>query len=452
MSTPKEEAAKEWTASALQQNVEPGKEEAKKHQGLLHMPSMPSVRRLGKGGKKGSTSPMDWGMPGELTKEEVDVFMKFREIVEQRGGEFRNTIYSFSEEEGEAYTLCRWLRARKFKLNDVIAMVEEATEVRKDARMKGFYPDPVEALGADPSIYLTLYPQCYSGVAKTGAPVFYSKPGVLNVDGMECITSLDGILKYHWYVMMHDYANRLRAQKAKDPEFSRFECVAVMDLDHLTTAQVSQRALNIIKTQTAIDSVCFPETMQKMLIINAPRFFSLSWKIIKGWIDPRTAGKIEIISSRSSWEKRLKELIKLDQLPSDYGGTGPSTDVTLMEDTSRGVKRMVTELMHLRSHASHSFDIFAGEEAEISVFTRGTSGAFFSLADGSSKKGVSYVEKVNVTHVGPTDELSPPSSILLTESIGRIKGPAKIKVKADSKGGRFSAENYLIVGKVFGSE
>mmetsp|Transcript_20133 Transcript_20133/g.29589 ORF Transcript_20133/g.29589 Transcript_20133/m.29589 type:complete len:161 (+) Transcript_20133:85-567(+) len=121
-----------------------------------------------------------------------------------------------------------------------------------------------------------------------------------------------------------------------------------MDLDHLTTAQVSQRALNIIKTQTAIDSVCFPETMQKMLIINAPRFFSLSWKIIKGWIDQRTAAKIEIISSRSSWEKRLKELVDKDQLPSDYGGTGPNTKVTQMENASEGVRKMHTELMHLR--------------------------------------------------------------------------------------------------------
>mmetsp|Transcript_41845 Transcript_41845/g.61237 ORF Transcript_41845/g.61237 Transcript_41845/m.61237 type:complete len:447 (+) Transcript_41845:169-1509(+) len=442
------EPSKEWTASALQHHDGPGDapaDDTNKRAGLLHMPT---VRRLGKQ-KKGSTSPMDWGMPGELTKEEVDVFMKFREIVEQRGGEFRNTIYSFSEEEGEAYTLCRWLRARKFKLNDVVAMIEEATEVRKEARLKDFYPDPIEALGADPSIYLALYPQCYSGVAKTGAPVFWSKPGVLNVDGMECITSLDGILKYHWYVMMHDYANRLRSQKVKDPEFNRFECVAVMDLDHLTTAQVSQRALNIIKTQTAIDSVCFPETMQKMLIINAPRFFSLSWKIIKGWIDQRTAAKIEIISSRSSWEKRLKELVDKDQLPSDYGGTGPNTKVTQMENASEGVRKMHTELMHLRAHASHIFDVVAGEEMEITVYTRGTTGAIFSIVDGASKKGTTYVDNVDVTHAGPTDELSPPSSVLITESSGRIAGPGKIKVRADSKGGRFSAENFLLVAKVY---
>ena len=49
--------------------------------------------------------------------------MKFREEVEKRGGEFKNTVYSFGDIEGEAFCLTRWLRARKFKYDDVIAMV-----------------------------------------------------------------------------------------------------------------------------------------------------------------------------------------------------------------------------------------------------------------------------------------------------------------------------------------
>eukprot|EP00565_Helicotheca_tamesis_P003680 CAMPEP_0185738906 /NCGR_PEP_ID=MMETSP1171-20130828/34127_1 /TAXON_ID=374046 /ORGANISM="Helicotheca tamensis, Strain CCMP826" /LENGTH=480 /DNA_ID=CAMNT_0028410291 /DNA_START=51 /DNA_END=1493 /DNA_ORIENTATION=- len=447
-----------WDADQLQHHDKPGEkkteDEEEKPHGMLHMPHphLPhaiSIKRLGRKGK-GKADPLDWGLPGELTKEEVDVFMKFRDIVEERGGEFRNTIYSFGEEEGEAYTLCRWLRARKFKLEDVVTMVEEATEVRKDARMHDFYPDPEAALGADVAVFMSLYPQCYSGVAKTGAPVFYSKPGVLNVDGMECITTLDGILKFHWYVMLHDYANRLREQKAKNPEFCRFECVSVIDLDHLTTAQLSQRALNIIKTQTAIDSVCFPETMQKMIIINAPRFFSLSWKVIKGWIDPRTASKVEIISSRHAWEKRMLELIDADQLPSDYGGKGEDTHVTLMSNVTADVNKLYTELMHLRSHASHTFDVEDGEEIEIRIFTRGTTGGIFSIVDGATKKGgKTYVEGVEIQHVGPTDENTPPTSVLLTESTGMISGPGKVKVRADSKGGRFGSENYLIVAKVY---
>lgn len=177
-----------------------------------------------KGGKKTAVGngvdkdPMLWGVPGHMTQEECDVFFQFKTEIEKRGAEFRDTVYSFGEAEGEAWALGRWLRARKFILAETVKMVEEATLVRKAAKGKNFYPDAHDALGVDKSLFFAQYPQLYSGATKQGVPVFISKPGILNVDGMECITTLDGILKFHWHVMMHDFANRLRTQKAKNPD------------------------------------------------------------------------------------------------------------------------------------------------------------------------------------------------------------------------------------------
>lgn len=174
-------------------------------------------------GKGVSENAMLWGVPGHLTPAETECFMKFKACVEKRGGDFRDTVYSFGEIEGEAWALSRWCRARKFVYDDIIKMVEEATEVRKEAKSKNFYPNPVDALGCEASLFFAQYPQVYSGYTKMGVPVFISKPGILNVDGMECITTLDGILKFHWYVMMHDFANRLRSQKQEHPDtFKRY--------------------------------------------------------------------------------------------------------------------------------------------------------------------------------------------------------------------------------------
>jgi hypothetical protein len=176
-------------------------------------------RLMGNGvSKEAPKDPLLWGLPGHLTQEESDVFFKFRAELEKRGGEFRDTVYCFGEEEGEAFALSRWLRARKFVYEDVIKMVEEATQVRKHPKAKEFYPDPVDALGCEAALFFDQYPQLYSGIAKNGAPIFISKPGILNVDGMECITTLDGIIQFHWHVMMHDFANRLRVQKAENPD------------------------------------------------------------------------------------------------------------------------------------------------------------------------------------------------------------------------------------------
>lgn len=273
---------------------------------------------------------------------------KFKAEVEKRGGDFRSTVYCFGEEEGEAWCLLRWCRARKFNFEDVIKMIEEATETRAEAKRQGFFPDPKAALGCDISLYFAQFPQLYSGFAKNGAPLFISKPGVLNVDAVEQITTLEGILEFHWYIMMHDFGDRLRKRKESDPNFKRFECVCVLDLENLTTSQLTSRSLAIIKTQAAVDSICFPETMNKMIIINGPMFFSATWSLIKGWLDPRTASKIDVISSRSKWEKRLLELVDAESLPRDYGGQGPDTKTTLASQQPGDMKRLSTEVMYVR--------------------------------------------------------------------------------------------------------
>jgi hypothetical protein len=121
-----------------------------------------------------------------------------------------------------------------------------------------------------------------------------------------------------------------------------------LDLNHLSISQLTRKTLAIIKEQAAIDSICFPETMSKMLIVNAPAFFPPTWRLIKSWLDPRTASKIEVISGKAACEKRLLELVDEDQLPSDYGGKGPDTNKTLMEDFGGGADRLSTTMMYLR--------------------------------------------------------------------------------------------------------
>merc|ERR1712029_1154349 len=101
-------------------------------------------------------------------------------------------------------------------------------------------------------------------------------------------------------------------------------------------SQVNSKSLAIVKEQSAVDSLCFPETMNKMYIINAPRFFSATWGLIKGWLDARTANKVEVISNRKQWEKALLEYVDAQQLPSDYGGTGPYTQDTIEKESFTG--------------------------------------------------------------------------------------------------------------------
>lgn len=400
----------------------------------------------GKGSDATKASPQLWGVPGYLTEEEADVYAKFKEVVNGRGDDVRKTVYSFGEAEGEVWTLTRWLRARKYVLEDTVKMIEEATETHKSPRENDYYANPMDALGCELSLYFSQYPQLYTGKAKNGAPIFISKPGVLNVDAVECITTLDGILKFHWYVEMHDFGNLLRTEKEKNPDFKLFQCFSILDLEGLTTSQLTSKALAIIKEQSAVDSLCFPETMSKMYIINCPRFFSASWRLIKGWLDPRTAAKVEVLSSKKEAEKKLLELIDEDQLPSDYGGKGPDTKETLRNDIRGDVNKLHSEMMYLRGSGSYSLEIQAGEFVEIEVWTRSTAGGNFTIVDHNDKKNI-YNEKVEVKHSGNGDENEMPTCVVLNKA--RIAGPKHLKVKAESNAGRFSCHNYLVNFKFY---
>lgn len=401
---------------------------------------------LGSPKKSKKTMAMEWGFPGHLTQEELDVYVKFQKEVESRGGEFKNTVYSFTEIEGEAYTLTRWLRARKYNLQDTIDMVTEATECRNDPRRHDYYPDGAAALGADPSIFLALYPQLYTGFSKTGCPVFYSKPGVINIDGIECITNIDSIIKYHWHVMQHDYKRRLLKFKEENPDFHRFECVSVLDLSGLSVSQLGSRTLDIIKKQAFIDSLCFPETMNKMIIVNAPRFFSATWTIIKGFVDIRTANKINLFSSSSAAKECLLDIIDEDNLPSDYGGKATSTQVLFEnEATTGGRKRLVVEVMYVRGNNSFTIPLSTDEEADVYIYTRSTNGAKIKVQDVNK---TDLLPAVNVIHAGPSSDRDMPSSFHLTRG-GRISGLSGLRIKAESLRTKMSSDTYLIVANIY---
>ena len=207
----------------------------------------------------------------------------------------------------------------------------------------------------------------------------------------------------------------------------------------MTTAKLNRKTLAIVKEQAAVDAVCFPETMCRMYVVNAPTFFAATWRLIKGWLDARTAGKIDVISSKSTMEKKLLEFVDADQLPRDYGGTGPDTNETLAAAMAGASRRLDTKMMYLRGHDSVTCNVASNEECEVTIFTRSSAGAKFSLHNHDTKETI--LEAVEVKHTsGSLEDKSTEQTI----TTSRIPGPLTIKLKADSNAGRFSTQNVFI--------
>ena len=102
-------------------------------------------------------------------------------------------------------------------------------------------------------------------------------------------------------------------------------------------------------------------------------------------------------------------------------------------------------IFQCRGHGSVSYEVNAGEEVEVTIFTGDTNGAAFTIADQSGGPG--WGKDILVKHTGGTDENAIPTRQVITTQ--NIKGPAKIKVKADTKGSRWTLYNYLVVFSVY---
>ena len=52
-------------------------------------------------------------------------------------------------------------------------------------------------------------------------------------------------------------------------------------------SHLSSKCLDMVKLFISIDNACYPETLGKMLAINAPWLATTGWGLVKGWLDPR---------------------------------------------------------------------------------------------------------------------------------------------------------------------
>jgi len=71
----------------------------------------------------------------------------------------------------------------------------------------------------------------------------------------------------------------------------------------------------------------YPETLGKLFIINTPSAFPYVWGIIRGFLDPAVASKVELLSTREKWVPVLQETIGVENLPENYGGKKASLTI-----------------------------------------------------------------------------------------------------------------------------
>ncbi|KAL3787254.1 hypothetical protein HJC23_004128 [Cyclotella cryptica] len=371
------------------------------------------------------------GFPGELTEMELEAVKLFKKELEVRDPIYYDIVRSFSSVEKEAFALCRFLRARKFDVDKVFELLNEAKDGFEVAQKNNFYPDLEMALGFPRSVFLSQYPAVFSGIARNGCPVMYLRAGEIRPEGVKCLVTIDKVDRYFWSDIMHTLRPLIGEGRRINPNLVRCENLNIYDLKGISKAQITSDTFEMIKVGNQV-MTAFPETLHCLLIINAPSWFGLVWSVAKKLIDPRTASKIEVFTDSKKGIARMNELIDQNQIPLDYGGSGPALAASAAgvgrESSDNGSvgSRKIVVLNHLiklskkQLQQKHQFTLEKGRHVTLKVYTRCSTSVDVTLYKGDSERVITDIDVV-----GDSDEEDQPYS----RTIGACVGPGNFTIK-----------------------
>ncbi|DBA82715.1 TPA: hypothetical protein ACH3X1_006948 [Trebouxia sp. C0004] len=95
----------------------------------------------------------------------------------------------------------------------------------------------------------------------------------------------------------------------------------IVDLGGMGLSDLGSEAFQFFKRMSVEVGMHYPERLYKLVLLNAPSFFSLLWRICEPIMPGSTRNKVKVVRSHQELIAALADECDAAQIPSDYGGT-----------------------------------------------------------------------------------------------------------------------------------